>query len=45
MHLPSAGMIRFRFDGFAFASQPVKAPRGEVENTEMPTVRKGAKRA
>jgi hypothetical protein len=23
MHLPSAGMIRFRFDGFAFASQPV----------------------
>jgi hypothetical protein len=22
MHLPSAGMIRFRFDGFAFASQP-----------------------
>jgi hypothetical protein len=28
MHLPSAGMIRFRFDGFAFASQPVRAPRG-----------------
>lgn len=23
MHLPSAGMIRFRFDGFAFASQPL----------------------
>jgi hypothetical protein len=23
MHLPSAGMIRFRFNGSAFASQPV----------------------
>jgi hypothetical protein len=32
MHLPSAGMIRFRFDGFAFASQPVKAPRGSPKD-------------
>ncbi len=36
MHLPSAGMIRFRFDGFAFASQPTvrkpAAPRGNGED-------------
>lgn len=33
IHLPSAGLNRFRFDGSAFASQPLKAPRGEVEDT------------
>ncbi len=26
MHLPSAGMIRFRFNGSAFASQPYGHP-------------------
>lgn len=27
-NLPSAGSNRFRFNGFAIASQPIKAPRG-----------------
>ena len=42
MHLPSAGMIRFRFDGFAFASQPIGsfqrndrgAPRGKAKHRQ-----------
>jgi hypothetical protein len=40
MHLPSAGMIRFRFDGFAFASQPVKAPRGTAQDSGGRAARK-----
>ena len=31
MHLPSAGMIRFRFDGFTVASQPSAFPHGHPE--------------
>ena len=41
MHLPSAGMIRFRFDGIAFASQPFQAPRGVAKDMGLRGRRKG----
>ena len=36
MHLPSAGMIRFRFNGSAFASQPYGHPEvgGKIRDGE-----------
>ena len=40
IHLPSAGLNRFRFDGSAFASQPFKAPRGEAEHKADRALRK-----
>jgi len=40
MHLPSAGMIRFRFDGFAGQRlSPDGAPRGIGEITAVPAQR------
>ena len=42
MHLPSAGMIRFRFNGFACASQPLhRAPRGADEHSAERAARTG----
>lgn len=35
IHLPSAGLNRFRFDGSACASQPLKAPRGVTKRKEV----------
>lgn len=35
MHLPSAGMIRFRFNGSAFASQAARPPRGIAKDRAM----------
>jgi len=32
-YLPSAGLNRFRFNGSAFASQPIKAPRGVAKDS------------
>jgi hypothetical protein len=40
IHLPSAGLNRFRFDGSAFASQPSWAPRGDAEDTAPCATRK-----
>jgi hypothetical protein len=40
MHLPSAGMIRFRFNGSACASQPFRAPRGVGEHSAADPARK-----
>jgi hypothetical protein len=46
MHLPSAGMIRFRFDGFASLhlspGLPARAPRGKTKDSGLPGRGKGA---
>jgi hypothetical protein len=51
MDLPSAGMIRFRFNGSACASQPggicskyPSAPRGDGEHNRIRAGRKGMQR-
>ena len=42
MHLPSAGMIRFRFDGSASLHlSPKKAPRGKAQDRGLAGGRKG----
>ena len=38
IHLPSAGLNRFRFDGSAFASQPLKAPRGNTKHRALRSI-------
>ncbi len=40
MHLPSAGPNRVRFNGFACASQPFRAPRGITDHIGPPRRRK-----
>ena len=46
MHLPSAGMSRFRFNGSASLHlSPIRAPRGKEEHSADAPRRKGGMRA